>query len=833
MVVREAGFGFSLKQTWRDLRAGDLRLLMLAVAIAVAAVSSVGFLSDRVGRALERDAARMLGADLVLETPAVADARWVHRAQADGLKAIRTWQFPSMVGAPGGSLQLAAIKAVEAGYPLRGQLRTTRDLSQPDQPTRQSPEPGTVWVDPQLLALTGLSVGDRLNVGRLVLQIDRAITYEPDRGVQFVNVAPRVLIRAEDLTASGLLGPGSRVSHGLLVAGDEARVKAYRAWLEPQLSPAQKVLTIESGRPEITRTLDRANQFLTLVVMIAVLIAAVAIALGARRFSQRQQSAVAVMRCLGATQSMVTRLLVTEFALVALLGSVIGLMVGALAQTGLVAVMQGLVRESLPPIGWRPAVQGLYAGFWLLFAFSLPPLQGLRHVPAAQILRRDLPSFPLYSVAGYAVAFGGFALLMWWIAGNLKYGLGLAAGFVGAAIVFGLLAWLVLRLLNRMRPLVGHRLAWRFALAGLVRRQGSSIAQISALAIGMMAILLLTIVRTDLLQGWQQTLPPNAPNRFLINIQPDQLRPVSDALASQGLKDLQFYPMVRGRLIERNQQPLRVEDFASPRAQRLLQRDFNLSYVQTLQGNGQIVEGRALDPTAMEVSMEQSIAAEFGLVLGDELVFEVAGQPVVVKVTSIRRVDWDSMRPNFFAILTPRALSNEPQTFITSFNLPLQKVGVTQTLVQRFPNLTVFDVGAVIAQLQSVLDRVSVAIQGLFVFAILAGAIVLAAALSASRDERVRESALMRAVGATNQQLASAQRIELLMIGALAGLLAASGATAAAWALSSWVFEFGMQWSVLPWLLGLAVCMPGAWLAGSLALRGVLNTPPLLILRNE
>jgi len=826
-------FKFAIKQTWRDMRSGDLRLLVLAVVIAVAAITSVGFLSDRVGRALERDAARMLGADLVLETPVSAQEVWVERAQSDGLKAVRTWQFPSMVGGQSGSLQLAAIKAVESGYPLRGQLRTTQDLTQPDQPTRDTPEEGTVWVDPQLLALTGLSVGDRLNVGRLALKIERAITYEPDRGVQFVNVAPRVLMRAEDLAQSDLLGAGSRVSHGLLVAGEENQVKAYRSWLEPQLSPAQRILTLESGRPEITRTLERANQFLTLVVMIAVLIAAVAIALGARRFSQRQQNAVAVLRCVGATQSTVTKLLMVEFFFVALLGSIIGLMVGAIAQTALVSVMQGLVNEALPPLGWKPAVQGLYAGFWLLFAFSWPPLQALRHVPAAQILRRDVPLFPLQSVVGYALAFGGFALLMWWIAGSLKYGFGLAGGFVIAAVLFGCLSWGVLALMGVVRHHVGHHLALRFALAGLVRRRGASIAQISALAVGMMAILLLTIVRTDLLQGWQQTLPPDAPNRFLINIQPDQVTPVTEALASEGLQGLTFYPMVRGRLVERNSKPMRPDDFETPRAQRLLQRDFNLSYVPSLDDNGQIIAGRAINPDAMEVSMEQSIAEEFRLTLGDELVFEVAGQPVKVTVTSIRRVDWDSMRPNFFAILSPRALADEPQTFITSFNLPLEKVGVTQSLVKRFPNLTVFDVGAVIAQLQSVLDRVSVAIQGLFVFAILAGAVVLAAALSASRDERVRESALMRALGATNAQLARAQRIELLMIGALSGLLAAAGATLAAWALSTWVFDFAMQWSWLPWILGLLVCMPGSWLAGSLALRGVLRTPPLLILRNE
>jgi putative ABC transport system permease protein len=824
---------FALKQTWRDFRAGDLRLLGLAVVVAVAAISSVGFLSDRVGRALERDASQMLGADLVLQSSAPANQLWLDQAKSDGLLAIRTSNFPSMVGSAAGELQLASVKAVEFGYPLRGQLRTSKGIAEPDEPTVSAPDVGKVWVDGQLLALLGLSVGDTLSVGNQTLLIDRVITYEPDRGVQFVNVAPRVMIRAEDLAEAGLLGPGSRVRHSMLVAGDIPAVNRYRDWLTPQLSPAQELATVNEGRPEITRTLERANEFLTLVVMIAVLIAAVAVALGARRFSQRQRPAIAVMRCFGATQSAVTRLLVIEFMVVAMVGSLLGLTIGWFAQTALVNLMQGFVSEDLPGVGWVPALQGLYAGFWLLFAFSLPPLQALRRVTAAQILRHDVPAFPVQSLAGYLLAFAGFAVLMWWIAGNLRYGFGLAAGFVLAAVLFGLMSYGALKLLNLLRPALSHRPAWRFALAGMVRRRASSIAQISALAVGMMAILLLTIVRTDLLQGWQQTVPPDAPNRFLINIQPDQVPTIETALRDAGINNLAFYPMIRGRVIEHNGQAIVAEDFQSPRAQRLLQRDFNLSYADTLPQNAKLASGQPLNSGAMEVSMEQDVADLLGMKLGDEVVFEVAGQPVPVKISSVRQVDWDSMQPNFFAVLSTAALKDQPQTFITSFHLPVDKAAVAQSLVRQFPNLTIFDVGALLAQLQSVLDRVSVAIQALFVFAILAGAIVLAAALSASRHERMREAALLRALGATNAQLSRAQRVELLGIGALAGLMAATGATLAAWALATWVFEFSMQWSLMPWLLGLAVCMPGAWLAGSVVLRGVLKTPPLLILRNE
>ena len=821
----------ALRQFWRDLRSPDVRMLALAVFIAVAAVSSVGFLSDRVGRALERDAARMLGADLVVETPQQANDLWLDFAREQDLTVARSWLFPSMVGRPTGDLQLASVKAVDEAYPLRGELRTALNVTSPDQANRFGPQPGMAWVDPQLLALTGLKVGDTLQVGRLPLKIDRVITYEPDRGAQFVNVAPRVLIRSEDLPQTGLLGPGSRVGYALLVAGSVDKISAYKAWLEPQLSGSQRILTVESGRPEVSRAIERAEQFLTLVVMIAVLIAAVAVALGARRFSQRQLPAVAVIRCLGATQSMVTGILLIEFLLLGIVATVLGLIVGLISQYGLVQAMAGFLGEDLPLPGMVPAWQGLYAGLWLLFAFSLPPLQALRKVPPGQVLRQQVDTFPLQSIAGYLVALIGFGVLMWWVAGNLKYGFGLALGFAAAAVSFGLISMAMLWVINRLRWVIPNMPTLRFALAGLVRRRGATVAQTSALAVGMMAILLLTIVRTDLLDGWQRTLSPDTPNRFLINIQPDQREPIKQALLQAGLPPTDFSPMVRGRLIEQNGRALSIDDFDEPRAQRLLQRDFNLSYTDTLQGQGTIIDGNSFDLNANEVSMEVGLANLLRLNLGDELVYEVAGQPVKVKVTSLRQVNWDTMRANFFAITTPQALINKPQTLITAFHLPDEKGQVLQDLVHQYPNLTIFNVGTILAQLQSVLDRVSVAVQGLFLFAVAAGALVLAAALIASKDERIKETALLRALGATHQQLRSAQRIEMILIGVLAGLMSAAGAVLVAWGLVHWVFEFDMVWSVWPWLLGVGVCVPASWLTGKMVLRSVLHTPPWVVLR--
>ncbi|MEI7571003.1 MAG: FtsX-like permease family protein [Alcaligenaceae bacterium] len=823
-------FKLTFKQAWRDARAGDLRLLALAVVVAVGAITSVGFLADRVGRALERDAAQMLGADLVFESDTPVPEDFLTQAHARALKTALTWQFPSMVGS-NDQLVLSSLKAVQAGYPLRGSLRTTTAIAAPDQVTQIAPSVGEVWVDAPILGQTSLQIGQQLKVGDVTLTISRVITYEPDRGPQFVNLAPRAMFRAEDLARTGLIAPGSRVRHSLLVAGDAAAVQSYRTWLEAQMKGGQKILTIEAGRPEIRRSLDRAQQFLALVAMLAVFIAAVAVALAARRFSQRHRQSIALMRCLGATQGTVSRIVMGEFVLVGIAGSVMGTLLGWGAQFLMIGALGDLIGADLPSASWMPALQGLFAGLWLLLTFAWPPLQALRQVAPTQIFRASHPRVPARSLLGYLFGVAGFSLLMWWIANDLKLGVGLALGFLVASLLFGVVSAAALWALSMLRRYLTAFPVMRFAITGVVRRRAATIAQISALAVGMMAILLLTIVRTDLLAGWQRTLPPDAPNRFLINVQPDQVDGVGQALREAGLTRAVMSPMVRGRLLSRNAEPLSASDYTEERAQRLIEREFNLSYAAQLPEPGQVVAGRDLISDTFEVSLETGLAKTLKLQLGDLLEFDVAGQVIKVTVTSLRRVDWDSMRANFFAIMTPASLKDAPQTYMTAFHLQPEQTEPLQKLVQKFPNLTVFDVGAILGQLQSILDKVSVAVQGLFVFSLFAGALVLAAALSATRDERVREAALMRALGASRRQLATAQRIELLAVGALAGVLAAGGATLAAWALSTWLFEFNMRFTWWPWLLGTAFCMFGAWLAGALALRGVLQTPPLTILR--
>lgn len=802
---------------------------MLGLLIAVAAITSVGFLADRVGRALERDAGQMLGGDLKIDSDNPPPPTWEAQAKGDGLDTVVTVQFPSMANA-GEQSQLVSLKAVPEGYPLRGTLRTTLDAGA-GSPTSDIPAPGDVWVDAQLLALLGIGLGDPLTLGDSRFTVTRIVTYEPDRGMQFVNVAPRALINATDLPATGLLGPGSRLDYHFLVAGADASVKRFEAWVTPKLVKGQRLDTLETGRPEVRRALDRAQRFLALVALLAVLIASVAVALAARRFMLRHRDGIAVMRCLGAGQGQIARMLFAEFAVVGVGASAAGALLGLGVHALLIQALAGLIETELPAPTLLPAVQGLVVGIWLLLGFALPSLAQLRHVPPARVLRRDLQPLQARGLLGYTAGAVGFAAIIWWFAGDIKLGATVAGGFLGAFVLFALAGAAALWVLERVRHRVTGSPALRFALAGLVRRRAATITQLCALAIGIMALLLLTMTRTDLIDGWQRTLPADAPNRFLINIQPDQREPVATFLTQAGIKQAWLAPTIRGRLVQLNGRNIGADQYDEPRAKRLVDREFNLSYAAAIPDYNRIVSGRPLDPQAMEVSMESDIAKTLKLALGDTLTFDVAGELVTVTVTSTRTVAWDTFQVNFFAILTPPALAHAPQTFLTSFHLPPDKVPLLPKLVQAFPNLTVFDVDAILGQLQGVLDQVVNAVQLLFGFTLAAGLLVLGAALTATRDERTREAALLRALGATRGQLARAQRIELLAIGALAGLLAAAGAQAIALGLSAFVFDFPITPGVWPWLLGCAVGMLGAWAGGILALRGVLRAPPLVTLR--
>lgn len=824
----------SARMTARDWRAGELRLLAAALLVAVAAVTSVGFFVDRIRLGLERDATQLLGADIVLSSDAPIGAAIRDRARGDGLALADTVTFPSMAtnAAAPENMTLSAVKAVSDGYPLRGALRLRDGLTSPDFAAREVPSPGTVWADPQALQALRLNVGDELRLGETTFRIAHVIAVEPDRGAQFLSFAPRVMLNLADLPATQLIQTGSRVTYRLLAAGERPQVRAFSAWLGENLGRGQRIESLEGGRPEMQRTLERAERFLALVALLAAMIAAVAVAAAARRFSLRHLDSCAMMRCLGLAQRHIFQLFALEFLWVGLAACVAGTAIGFAFHFALLEILGPLIRARLPLPSALPAVQGLACGLLLLLGFALPPLAQLRQVPPLRVLRKDLGPPTGRAALGYLVGLFGFFGLLLWTSNDLRIGSLTAGGFAAGVAFFAAFAWLTLLLLAPLRAFTGQLgISWRFAIAAVQRRPVATVVQLVALAVGLMALLLLTVTRTDLVNAWRKAVPPDAPNRFVINIQPDQTAAVRQRLAAAGIADATLYPMIRGRLIEKNGRPVQPEDFAGERAQRLVDREFNLSYMADAPSHNRIVAGRWFRDGTDELSLEDGIAETLGLKLGDVLTFDIAGRRVQAEVTSLRKVNWDSMRANFFVIMPPSLLADQPQSSITAFHLPAEKSAFTVDLVKDFPNLTVIDTSALFRQIQAVLDQVIAAVEFLFLFTLAAGVLVLYAALASSRDERVREAGLLRALGASRQQLSRAQVAEMVCLGGLAGLLAAVGAAAIGWALAKYAFEF--DYVVTPWVFvlgvggGIACALAGGWLG----LRGVLKTPPLATLR--
>ncbi len=816
----------------RDWRSGELRLLLLSLVLAVGAITSVAFFTERLHSGLERDAQRLMGADLVLSADAPIDEAIRQAVHQQRLSTAQTITFPSMVQAPDAA-RLAAVKAVSEGYPLRGSLRVANSPNGIDRVTSERPGPGEVWVDPELLNQLQLAVGASIELGTRTLRITQVLTQEPDRGLSFVNIAPRLLMRIEDLESTGLVTVGSRATYRLLIAGADEDVATERRQLQDRLGRGQRLESIDNVRPEIRAALDRAQQFLALVALLTALLAAVAIAVAARRFSERHLDACAVMRCLGASQNQLLATYLSEFVALGFVGCFLGVLFGLATHFAFVLILGSIIQAELPAPGVLPALQGFLVGFVLVIGFALPPIVQLRQVPPVRVLRRDVGLPSAGTAIGYLCGTILFIVLLLWSARDLKVGLWTAGGFCLAFLVFASCSWLLLRLLGVLRQSTQAVNSIRFAIASLRRRPLAVIVQIVALALGLMALLLLSVTRNDLVAGWRNSVSPDAPNRFVINILPEQRATFTERVRALGIGSFDLAPMVRGRLLRINDRAVSAKAYADDSAKRLVDREFNLSYGTELPAHNRIAAGSwfAVDATG-ELSMEEGVARSLNVHLNDVLVFSVADQEVSGRVTSLRKLDWDSMHVNFFVIFPPKALESMPQTWITAFHIDQTQASVINELVRAFPNVTVIDMGAVLRQIQGILDQVIAAIEFLFAFTLVAGLLVLYAALLSSRDERTREAALLRALGASRNHLAKVHLIEFALLGLISGLLAAAGAVAIGYCLASYVFHFDYRFSTSTWVIGTFGGVLIALLGGWLGLRPVLNQPPLASLRD-
>ena len=824
----------ALRALRRDWQSGELRVLAVALLIAVASVAAVGFFTDRIQQTMERKASELLGADLVVTAPNPIQPLLAEEGQRRHLATAEILNFRSVVVA-GDAMQLAEVKAVGMGYPLRGVLQISDQPFSAPRTTTAIPNPGQVWLDERLLQALGLRVGDSVDLGSRRFRIEQVLAYEPDRAGDLFSLAPRLLLNLADIPSTGLIQPGSRVEYRLLLAGEPAALEGFKAWAKPILKTGEKLQGVRDARAELQLTLERADRFLALAALVSVILAGVGVAIAARRFAARHWDSVAIMRCIGATQARVTRLFVLELLLLAILAGVAGLVVGYLAQYGLSGTLGQLVShtELPPPSGW-PMGPALITGFVTLLGFGLPPLLRLREVSPLRVLRRELGPVDPRLLALYGPAVLATAALLVWQAGEWRLALYVCAGVAGTVIVLALAAWGLVKALNLLRGRVG--VAWRFGLANIARRGPGSAAQVVALGLGLMALLMLTLVRTDLLTSWRANLPADAPNHFLINIQPGEVAGVREFLHKHGLNSVDLFPMVRGRLMAINGRPVGPDDYDNPRAKRLVDREFNLSWTDRLQEDNRLVAGHwwnVGERGRAVASVEQGLAKDLGIALNDTLRFQAAGQLLEAQVVSLRSVEWDSFRANFFVVFPSGVLDAYPATWITSFHLPPGRKPLLAELVRQYPSVTVLDVEALMGKVREIMDRVIAAVEYVFLFTLLAGWVVLHAAIQATLDERRFESAVLRTLGARRSVVRESLLAEFATLGLLAGVLAAAAATVLGFILAHQVFEFPYRWN--PWILPLGggVGMLGVGLAGWLGARSALTQPPWRGLRES
>ncbi len=823
----------SLKLLRRDWRAGEWRVLLLALVLAVGSLATVGLFADRVRQALQQQAQSLIGADLRITSTRPFVPAYREMARQRGLSVVESRTFPSMV-AHGEQVMLSEIQAVEVGYPLRGKI----EVEPPSPPAplphagegRSSiPARGTVWVDARLMRRLDMQVGDVVGIGARRFIVAARIVKDIDQSIGFASFAPRVLMNEVDLEGTGLLQEGSRISYRLMFAGESAQVLELRAALQEKLSGNEKMEDVRDARPEIRTALERAEHFLGLAALTAAILAGAAMALAARRFVLRHLDGVAVMRCLGAQQAQVLGLFLYQFLLLGVLAVLFGGLLGYVTQLVLVESIASMRDATLPQPGVLPLFKAAASGFALLLGFTFLPLLQLRNVSPLRVLRRETGAPEVSGWLIYGLAIAVLAVLFLWHAGSLKLGMAVLGGLLAGLLLFAWLVWVMLRGLARYSSMFKSH--WRHALNNLVRHGSNSAIQVVALSMGGMALLVLTLVRADLMQSWLGKLPPDTPNRFVVNLQPDQTQPVLDFFARKLLPPPELQPMVRGRLVAINEKPVSGDSYADSRARGLVEREFNLSYMEQMPVWNEVVAGQWwVKNSTGQLSVEEGIAKTLNIQLGDALTYDVAGSKFTARVTSLRKVQWDSMKVNFFVITTPELLSDFPTSYLSSFYLPPDKVRAGDELSRAFPNLLLIDTGAVIAQVRNIMDQIAQTVSAVFLFTLLSGLAVLYAALLATQDERSHEAAILRTLGADSRYLRRLHLSEFAVLGGLSGLLAAAGALMLGWVLARFVLEIPFQANPFIWLIGCGGGLAVVTSAGWLATRRLLELPPLRIL---
>ncbi|MCQ4252911.1 ABC transporter permease [Stutzerimonas stutzeri] len=822
----------AFRQLMRDARAGELRVLFFALVVAVAASTAIGYFGARLNDAMLLTASEFLGADLVLNGSAPAAPEQIQAGTALGLDHAQVVEFSSVI-ATEQDLQLASVKAASSSYPLRGTLRSAAQPYEAEQPGT-GPAPGEAWAEARLFAALDLAIGDDIEVGNKLLRLTRVLTYEPDRVGDFYSLTPRVLMHLDDLEATGVVQPGSRVRYRELWRGDSTALATYQQSVEAELQAHQRIETANDSNRQIGGALGRAERYLNLASLAAILLAGVAVALSAARFATRRFDASALLRCLGLSRHDALLLYALQLGMLGLLASFTGALLGWTAQHGLFFLLRDLLAQEIPPGGIWPAAAGIATGLVALAGFALPPLAGLGRVPPLRVLRRDMLPVPPSAWVVYGTAIFALGLIMWRLSLDLKITLALLGGGLLATLLLGGLLLLGLKAMRRL--LAGASLSWRLGLGQLLRHPLAAAGQALAFGLILLAMALIALLRGELLDTWQEQLPDNAPNHFVLNVLPAEKDAFAERIAALSSHAAPLYPVVPGRLISINDEPVRQLVSKESQGERAIRRDLSLTWAADLPKDNHLVSGQwwttgeANDVPG--VSVEVELAESLQLKLGDRLSFTIGGLTREANVTSLREVNWDSFQPNFYMIFEPDTLQGMPATYMTSFHLPPGKERELVELARAFPSVTLLQVEALLAQLRSILAQVSLAVEYVLLFVLAAGLAVLFAGLQATLDERIRQGALLRALGAERRLLLRARRAEFGLLGAASGLLAALGCELVSALLYHYAFD--LRWQPHPWLLVLpligALLVGGAGLIGT---RRALNVSPLTVLREN
>jgi len=821
----------AMRSLAREWRSGELGVLLLALTTAVAALTGVGFLVDRIGIAVDQQATQVLAADIRLGATDPIPQSYLDEAARRGVRATRTISLLSVVF-KGEQSELTNLHAVSSGYPLRGSLLVAAEPFAIGTATRALPGRGEVWPGSKLLATLGAGIGSQLSIGAATFRVTRVLISRPDQGSTFADLAPSLIMNAADLPATQLIQPGSRVSYAALFAAERGRIDAFKQWLRTHKKSGERLRDISDTSPQIKNAVDRAARFLTLASLVSVLLCSIAVAMSARQYVRRHLDAVALLKTLGATRFFTLAISLAQLLAVAVAASVLGSAAGFLAQEWLLHAVRGLINTELPPADLAPLAMGFVAAIAVLLGFALPALLQLSRVPPLRVLRRDVGPPPPLALLAFGPALAVVLALVYWAVRDVRLFVDCLLGLVAFTALLAGAGALLVQVAGRLRGRVG--VAWRYGVANLSRRRADSLVQIIAFGAGLMVLLLLGVVRRDLENDWRRALPVDAPNYFFVNIPPADRAAFVAFLEARGARLSRVLPMIRGRLTQINGRPAESFRFRGADADGFAQREQNLTWAAELGTDNKVVAGRWWTPQDSGkplVSLATEFQESLGLRVGDRLTFEIGAESFSVVIANVRKVKWDSFQPNFFVVFAPGVLESVAGTYLTSAYFHPSQGRALAELAHRFPSVSIFNVDDLLGQVRSLVDKAVLAVQSVFAFTLFAGLTVLLAAVQASRDERRFESAMLRTLGASRSIVLQGVLAEFTTVGLLAGLLAAAGASCGGWFVATRILQlpFGFDpWVLLIGLAGGALLVGGS---GWLATRSVITQPPLTTLR--